>query len=78
MTLSTFTPMRTVNGLIKVEEDIKETTVIPAGYYITMQEYASKYGIPYSTVRKKVSVGSIKSAYIDGKRMVKDERVRKD
>ena len=78
MTLLTFTPTRTVNGLIKVEEDIKETTVIPAGCYITMQEYASKYGIPYSTVRKKVSIGTIDSVYIDGKRMVKDERVRKN
>ena len=70
--------MRMVNGLIKVEEDIRETTVIPAGYYITMQEYAEKYGIPYSTVRKRVSLGSIPSVYIDGKRMVKDERVRKN
>ena len=68
--------MRMVNGLIKLEEEIKETTVIPAGYYITMKEYAEKYGIPYSTVRKKVSLGTIFSVLIEGKRMVFDsERV---
>lgn len=71
MIMSTLTPMRMVSGLIKLKEEIKETSIVPAGCYITMQEYAEKYGIPYSTVRKKVSLGSIPSVYIDGKRMIK-------
>lgn len=63
-----------VSGLIEIDEDILETKVIRAGSYISMQEYAEKYGIPYSTVRKKVSLGSIPSVYIEGKRMIKDEK----
>ena len=70
MTGSTHTPMKRVNGLIKVKEDITETTVIPAGQYVSMKEYSETTGQSYSTVRKRVSLGKLPTVVLNGRRMI--------
>lgn len=67
--------MRMVSGLIRdpiiyLEKDVTEENVIPAGYYITVKQYAEYSGKNESTVRSMISRGKIKSYFWEGKRVI--------
>lgn len=72
--------MRMVSGLINdmpismpvihLDHDVTEKNLVPAGYYITVKQYAYLAGLNESTVRSMISRGKIDSYFLDGKRVI--------
>lgn len=60
--------------MIELEEDFVIRETIPAGRYLSMKEYADKYEMKYSTVRRMVSRGKIESYYLAQKRILPDKK----
>ena len=64
------TQMRTVSGLIEIKFDVVVEETVPAGVYMTVQEYAEFKSINESTLRTKLSRGEIPSYLFFGKRLI--------
>ena len=64
------TRTRTVSGLIEIKFDVVVEETVPAGVYMTVQEYAEFKSINESTLRTKLSRGEIPSYLFFGKRLI--------
>ena len=64
------TLMRMVSGLIEIKFDVVVEETVPAGVYMTVQEYAEFKSINESTLRTKLSRGEIPSYLFFGKRLI--------
>ena len=64
------TRTRTVSGLIEIKFDVVVEETVPAGIYMTVQEYAESKSINESTLRTKLSRGEIPSYLFFGKRLI--------
>ena len=62
--------MRMVSGLIEIKFDVVVEEKVPAGVYMTVQEYAEFKSINESTLRTKLSRGEIPSYLFYGKRLI--------
>lgn len=62
-----------VSGLIEIKFDVVVEETVPAGVYMTVQEYAEFKSINESTLRTKLSRGEIPSYLFFGKRLIPAE-----
>ena len=64
------TRTRTVSGLIELKFDVVVEETVPAGIYLSVQEFAEKFGMNESTLRTQLSRGTIPSFLFFGKRLI--------